>query len=133
MDRPLTQREQNLIDYHRSMLRSGKFLQNDDGSITTFRGTRFDSHDQSNPNAQWPGARAAIAPSYWDGQVLDLGTPAGRSAFDRNIKRIQYPSYPNDILAEEAENRLHKIMARDTELFQQARRPPMTKLLGVKK
>ena len=103
MDRPLTVREQNLINYHRNMLNTGRALTNDDGSVTTFRGERFDSPDGYASRKKYPYARVGLAPTYVNGQVLDTRTPKGKQLFNQNLGRIQYPTYKTDIEADMAE------------------------------
>ena len=132
-DRPLTKREQNLINYHRSMLKSGKYLTNDDRSITTFRGQRFDTPDGDTSNEKYPYARVGLAPTYVNGQVLDTRTPKGQQLFNKNLSRIEYPTYKTDVEGDMAEERLHGIMEDDIKRFEQARRPKMSKLMGIKK
>lgn len=132
MERPLTKREQAMIEYHRSMLKSGG-LKNDDGSITTFRGERFDSPDGNAANKKYPYARVGIAPSYVNGQVLDTRTPKGRELMNQHLKNIKYPTYKTDIEADMAEDRMHDIMIKDLKSVKKQQSKPMSQLLGIKK
>ena len=131
MDRPLTVRENNLINYHRSMLNSGKYQKNDDGSITTFRGERFDSPDGLKAGKTYPYARVGLAPTYVNGQVLNTRTPKGQKLFNNNLGRMQYPTYKTDFEGNMAENRLHNIMENDLQRYQN-RQGPISKAMQVK-
>lgn len=98
-DFPLSKNEQNVLSYHRGNLRPGKYLVNDDGSITTFRGALFDV----------PGG-VQLVPTYWGGKVLD-----NPDEIFRNVQKskIQFPVYRTLKEAEQAEKRLHSVMESD--------------------
>ena len=128
MDRPLTVREKEMIEYHRRMLNSGKYLNQLNGDITTFMGTRFGVDDKP-----YPYGKTGYAPTYWNGKVMNLDDPKERDQWRKNIKTINYPTYKTDIEADMAEHRMHDIMQKDIERFQAAKRPPVSKLMGIKK
>lgn len=95
----LTRNEQNVLDYHRSNLRPGRYMQNSDGSITTFKGALVGV----------PGGYQLV-PTYWNGKVVD-----NMDDIYSNIKRsgISFPIYKTESEAMKAEQRLHKYMEND--------------------
>ena len=128
MERPLTVREKAMIDYHRSMLNSGKYLKQPDGELTTFMGTRFGLDDKP-----YPYGKTGYAPTYWNGKVMNLDDTTEREEWGKNIKSIPYPTYKTDVEADMAEERMHKIMDADVRRYKEAKRAPVSKLMGIKK
>jgi hypothetical protein len=128
MERPLTKREQAMIDYHRSMLNSGKYLTQPDGELTTFMGTRFGVD-----NKPYPYGQIGYAPTYMNGKVMNLDDPNEREQWMNNVRKLPYPTYKTDIEADMAEERMHNIMEADVRRYKEAKRPPLSKLMGIKK
>jgi hypothetical protein len=116
MNNKLREDERRLIDYHRSNLTRGG-LKNGN-KTTTFRGTRIDFDDGT-----------MYAPTYFNGKVHqnmdDIVSHAKKTGL--------YAMYPNAKEANDAEFKLHEIMRLDTQKYEEAKRPPLSQLLGVMK
>lgn len=116
MNDPLRPDERRLINYHRANLAKGGMK--DGNNITTFRGARIDFDEG-----------VMYAPSYFNGKVNEsMDDVVGHAK-----KTGLYAMYPNKKAANDAEYKLHEIMDRDTQKYEAAKRPPMSKLLGIKK
>jgi len=116
MNDPLRHDERKLINYHRANLAKGGLK--DGNNTTTFRGTRIDFDEG-----------VMYAPSYFNGKVNknmdDIVSHAKKTGL--------YAMYPDKKAANDAEYKLHEIMDRDTQKYMNAKRPPLSKLLGIKK
>ena len=99
-----TPSEMNALNYHRRNLQGKTYLQNPDGSLTTFYGAIVGPD-----NNQY-----RLIPTYWGGAIRDVPT-AMRFAMRSGI---DFPTYKSLSEAEDAEKRLHEIMAKDTEAYQ---------------
>ena len=127
--RPLTLREQNSLKYHRNILNSGKYLDNGNGDLTTFWGTVVPV--SADPNEQ----RHQVLPSYGQdakGKYRILNT---NQEIFANAKRsgLEFPVYPTLKKALKEEDYVHKFMEKDTQKFNDAKRPPISNLMGIKK
>ena len=127
--RPLTVREQNVLKYHRDVLSSGRYMDRGNGDITTFYGTRMGvGKDATDPTTQ-------ILPTYGKdakSKMRVLDTP---DEIFNNAKRSgrQFPVYKNDAEAKKAEAYIHQFMDQDIRKFNDAKRPRMSNLMGIKK
>jgi hypothetical protein len=125
--RPLNAREANVLKYHRDILSSGRYMDRGNGDITTFFGTRMGvGKDKNDPTTQ-------ILPTYGQdakGKWRLLETPDEIAA---NAKRSgrEFPVYKNDAEAKKAEDYIHQFMEQDIRKFNDARRPRMSKLMGM--
>ena len=99
-----TPSEMNALNYHRRNLEGKTYLQNPDGSLTTFYGAIVGPD-----NNQY-----RLIPTYWGGAIRDVPT-AMRFAMRSGI---DFPTYKSLSEAEDAEKRLHEIMAQDTQAYQ---------------
>ncbi len=97
-----TPAEQEALNYHRRNLEAGTYLQNPDGSLTTFYGTVV-GDDQG----------AMLIPTFWHGAVRDP-EQAMRFAIKSGI---QFPRYKDTARALAAERALHDIMEAETSAF----------------
>jgi hypothetical protein len=97
-----TPAEQAVLDYHRRHLQGKTFLQNPDGSLTTFKGTIVGT-DRGE----------TLIPTFWNGAIRDV-PDALRMAIKSGI---DFPVYktPEEALA--AERRLHELMEQDTKAY----------------
>ena len=116
MNDKLREDERKLIDYHRSNLVRGGLK--DGNKTTTFRGTRIDFDEGT-----------MYAPSYFNGKVNENIDDIVNHARKTGL----YAMYPNAKAANDAEWKLHEIMNRDTKIYDEAKRPPLSQLLGVMK
>jgi hypothetical protein len=100
-----TPQEQAALDYHRRHLAGRTYLQNPDGSLTTFYGAIVGPDD----------GMYRLIPTYWGGarrEVPEAMEFAMRSGID-------FPSYKSLGRAEAAERALHDIMTEDTRKYQE--------------
>ena len=94
----LTQEEKNALEYHRNNLKSGKYLVQPNGDITTFMGAI------SNVDG-----KEMYYPTYWGGKVLEPN-----EAIDQTFKSgIRFPMYNSVKEAEKRERIIHGIMQSD--------------------
>jgi hypothetical protein len=98
-DTGISKNESNVLAYHRSNLKPGRYLVNPDGSVTTFRGALFDV----------PGG-VQLVPTYWNGKVLEDPQEIYRNV---SKSRLQFPVYKTMKEASAAEKRLHSVMEDD--------------------
>lgn len=124
--RPLTKREQNVLQYHRDVLGSGRYMVHPDEGVTTFYGTRMGVG--KNGETQILPGYGQNAKGKWD--ILNSG-----EEILNNAKRSgrQFPVYKTDAEAKKAEEYIHQFMEQDIRKFNDARRPRMTNLMGIKK
>jgi len=99
-----TPAETAALNYHRRNLQGKTYLQNPDGSLTTFYGAIVGPD-----NNQY-----RLIPTYWGGAIRDI-PDAMRFAMRSGI---QFPAYKTLSEAEDAEARLHEIMAQETKDYQ---------------
>jgi len=116
MNDPLRPDERRLIDYHRANLAKGGIK--DGNRTTTFRGTRIDFDDGT-----------MYAPTYFNGKVHETKDDIVNHAKKTGL----YAMYPTPKEANNAEYKLHQIMSRDTQTYEEATRPRMSTLMGAKK
>jgi len=127
--RPLTVREQNVLKYHRDVLSSGRYMDRGNGDITTFWGTRMGvGKDAKDPTTQ-------ILPSYGQDGKGKWRILNEQDEIVNNAKRSgrEFPVYKNDAEAEKAQDYIHQFMDQDIRKFNDAKRPRMSNLMGMKK
>lgn len=127
--RPLSIREQNSLKYHNNILNSGKYLDHGNGDLTTFYGTVMPVSDDPNEK------RHQVLPTYGqdaNGKYRILNT---NKEIWANAKRsgLEFPVYPTLDEALKGESYVHKFMENDVRKFNEARRKPMSQLMGIKK
>lgn len=108
--------ERKLIDYHRANLAKGGLKEGN--QTTTFRGVRIGLDEGT-----------ILAPSYFNGKVHTNDEDIINQAKKTGI----YAMYPNDKVANDREYALHEIMKRDLAKYENAKRPPLSQLMGVKR
>jgi hypothetical protein len=125
--RPLTLREQNSLKYHRNILNSGKYLDHGNGDLTTFYGTVVPVSDDPNDK------RHQVLPSYGQDAKGKYRILNSNQEIFANAKRsgLEFPVYPTVEHALKAEDYVHKFMEKDAQKFNDARRKPMSQLLGM--
>ena len=101
--------EQAVLNYHRNNLFGGKALLQPDGAMTTFRGAIVET----------PDGGQALIPTYWAGAERSI-PDAVRLAIKSGI---DFPVYDTVEAAEEAEQRLHKMMEEDVAVYARTRKP----------
>lgn len=94
--------EQAALNYHRQNLLGGTGLQHPDGSTTTFYGTVVNT-DKG----------AMVLPTYWGGAIRSV-PDAMRWAIKSGI---DFPTYPTEKEALDAEQKMHKIMEQDVATY----------------
>jgi len=110
---PLSDKEQALIDYHRSILANKKHMIKD-GQLTTIWITGV-----TNP----ADGRIYNVPGYFDGKIQ---TDAAAQARAKEVGWDRFPSYENGEQANNAAREMHKIIEKDGQTF-------MKSLLGKAK
>lgn len=119
MNDPLRPDERKLINYHRANLAKGGMK--DGNNITTFRGMRFGIGDTEE-------GETLYAPTYFNNRVNN-----DEETISHAKKTGLYARYPTARAANDAEYKLHEIMNRDTKKYMDAKRPPVSNLMGIKK
>lgn len=97
-----TPQEENALNYHRRNLKNKTYLQNPDGSLTTFYGAVMDTDDG-----------AILIPTYWKGRIREPDEAAKLA----QQSGINFPRYKDTAQALAAERALHDIMERETDEY----------------
>ena len=124
--RPLTKREQNVLQYHRDVLSSGRYMMHPDEGVTTFYGTRM---------GVGKGNETQIVPGYGKNAKGKWDILNSQDEILNNAKRSgrEFPVYKTDADAKKAEEYIHQFMDQDIRKFNDAKRPRMANLMGMKK
>jgi len=91
--------EQNVIAYHRRMLKNNTYGRDQQGNITTFRGALIGDKENNGPTQ--------LVPTWWNGRLLnslDEIENARKEALKQGIKWPIYKSYKE---AEQREQKIH--------------------------
>jgi len=108
------EKEKNLLEYHRDNLFNNKFLQNEDGTITTLYSITFEAQD----------GRTYMIPGY-DSEsktILSFNDALERA---KKIGLDNFPSYESRDKARQAEIELHKIIDLDMIKFERSAKRDM--------
>jgi hypothetical protein len=101
----LNPQEEHLYEHHVNNIKNGKFVRNDNGSVSTIFQTSIDIK-----------GKTYNFPTVWDGKILSPHDAADRAIKEKGLD--YWPSYKDPTEAETRYSKMHDVMAPDVNSLQ---------------